>query len=91
MWAFLILATVYLEAYGSCLLFDATPSGTWLGDPDRRPLAVLGFLQDLIAVMAWSAWRCSRSSGCSNQPEQLGRKSRFKGSHLGRRLARRCS
>ena len=44
-WAFLILATVYLEAYGA--LFDPEFHipivGTW---------PILGFAQDFIAVMA---------------------------------------
>ena len=45
-WAFLILATVYLEAYGAlfCTRTFAIPVvGHW---------PVLGFLQDFIAVMA---------------------------------------
>ena len=44
-WAFLILAIVYLEAYGS--LFDPDFAIPFIGH-----WAVLGFLQDLIAVMA---------------------------------------
>ena len=49
-WAFLILATVYLEAYGALFNPDfAIPVvGHW---------AVLGFLQDFIAVMAFFGLR----------------------------------
>ena len=74
MWAFFILATVYLEAYGSLvkLLFDggsfeegehlswAIPIvGTW-------PL--LGFLQDFIAVMALFGLAVFWASGCATRP-----------------------
>src|SRR5512134_286208 len=45
-WAFLILATVYLEAYGALFNpeFHIPIVGTW---------PVLGFLQDFIAMMAF--------------------------------------
>jgi Fe-S oxidoreductase len=75
-WAFVILATVYLEAYGA--LFDphfAIPLiGHW---------AVLGFLQDFIAVMALVSIAVFAAIRFKNSPERLGRKSRFEGSHLG--------
>ncbi len=89
MWAFFILATVYLEAYGSLLklLFDggsfeegehlswAIPIvGTW---------PILGFLQDFIAVMALVGLAVFWAIRLRNQPKQMGRRSRFFGSHLG--------
>ena len=88
-WAFLILATVYLEAYGSLLklLFDggslrrvsigwAIPLvGTW---------PILGFLQDFIAVMALVGLAVFVGHPTARtQPKQIGRRSRFFGSHLG--------
>src|SRR5262245_32955597 len=75
-WAFLILASVYLEAYGS--LFDSDFHipliGTW---------AVLGFAQDFIALMALFGIIAFAVIRLRNAPERLGRRSRFKGSHLG--------
>ncbi len=75
-WAFVILASVYLEAYGA--LFDshfAIPLiGRW---------AVLGFLQDFIALMALAGIITFAIIRLRNSPERLGRQSRFKGSHLG--------
>ena len=74
-WAFLILASVYLEAYGS--LFDPgfhiPLIGTW---------PVLGFAQDFIAVMAFFGIVTFAIIRLRNSPERLGRRSRFKGSHL---------
>ena len=75
-WAFLILATVYLEAYGS--LFQegwAIPVvGTW---------GVLGFAQDFIAVMGLLGIIAFGAIRVKNSPKRLGRQSRFQGSHLG--------
>ncbi|MFL6167197.1 MAG: (Fe-S)-binding protein, partial [Ornithinibacter sp.] len=75
-WAFLILATVYLEAYGS--LFQegwAIPVvGTW---------GVLGFAQDFIAVMGLVGIAVFAAIRVKNSPKRLGRRSRFQGSHLG--------
>jgi Fe-S oxidoreductase len=75
-WAFLILASVYLEAYGS--LFDSDFHipliGTW---------PILGFAQDFIALMAFFGIVAFAVIRLRNSPERLGRKSRFKGSHLG--------
>ena len=74
-WAFLILGTVYIEAYGA--LFDedfAIPViGHW---------PVLGFLQDFIALMALAGITTFAIIRLRNSPERLGRQSRFKGSHL---------
>ena len=75
-WAFIILGSVYVEAYGA--LFDpdfAIPViGQW---------AVLGFLQDFIALMALAGITTFAVIRLRNSPERLGRQSRFKGSHLG--------
>ncbi len=75
-WAFLILATVYLEAYGS--LFQEGFAIPLVGSWD-----LLGFLQDFIAVMAVISLGVFAIIRLKNAPERLGRKSRFKGSHLG--------
>ncbi len=76
MYAFLILASVYVEAYGA--LFDpkfAIPLiGHW---------ALLGFLQDFIAVMCVAGLVVFALIRFKQSPERLGRKSRFKGSHTG--------
>ncbi len=75
-YAFIILATVYLEAYGA--LFDPTFAipliGRW---------AILGFAQDLIAVLALLGIITFALIRLKNSPKRLGRKSRFEGSHLG--------
>jgi Fe-S oxidoreductase len=74
-WAFLILASVYLEAYGT--LFDSDFHiplvGTW---------AVLGFAQDFIALMALFGIIAFAVIRLRQAPERLGRRSRFAGSHL---------
>ncbi|MEV8637212.1 (Fe-S)-binding protein [Streptosporangium sp. NPDC051023] len=82
MWAFFILATVYLEAYGALI------QGAVTGTPDFHiPLigtwAVLGFLQDFIAVAALLGLLAFAVIRVKNSPKKLGRKSRFSGSHLG--------
>ena len=76
MWAFFILATVYLEAYGSLFQegFAIPVVGTW---------GVLGFLQDFIAVMALLGIIVFAVIRLRNSPAKLGRRSRFDGSHLG--------
>ena len=75
-WAFLILSSVYLEAYGA--LFDSDFHipliGTW---------PVLGFAQDFIALMAFFGIAAFAIIRLKNSPKRLGRNSRFKGSHLG--------
>ena len=76
-WAFLILATVYLEAYGVLLVsedFAIPVIGHW---------EVLGFAQDLIAVLALVSLGVFAQIRLKNAPEKLGRRSRFSGSHLG--------
>src|SRR4051794_13267868 len=75
-WAFLILATVYLEAYGALVDpgFAFPVIGHW---------PVLGFLQDFIAVMALLGLATFAAIRFKNAPERLGRRSRFSGSHLG--------
>ncbi|WP_067136010.1 (Fe-S)-binding protein [Microtetraspora malaysiensis] len=82
MWAFFILATVYLEAYGALIqgMITGTPDfhipliGTW---------PVLGFLQDFIAVAALIGLIAFAVIRLKNSPKKLGRDSRFSGSHLG--------
>ncbi|GAA3786934.1 (Fe-S)-binding protein [Sphaerisporangium flaviroseum] len=81
-WAFVILATVYLEAYGALL------QGAITGEPDFHiPLVgtwpVLGFLQDFIAVACVLALGAFAVIRVRNSPKKLGRDSRFSGSHLG--------
>ncbi|MFF4772078.1 (Fe-S)-binding protein [Microtetraspora fusca] len=82
MWAFFILATVYLEAYGALI------QGAITGTPDFHiPLIgtwpVLGFLQDFIAVAALIGLIAFSVIRIKNSPKKLGRGSRFSGSHLG--------
>ncbi|MGI5493412.1 (Fe-S)-binding protein [Microtetraspora malaysiensis] len=82
MWAFFILATVYLEAYGALI------QGAITGKPDFHiPLIgtwpVLGFLQDFIAVAALIGLIAFSVIRLKNSPKKLGRGSRFSGSHLG--------
>ncbi|MEV0752639.1 heterodisulfide reductase-related iron-sulfur binding cluster [Streptosporangium sp. NPDC050280] len=82
MWAFLILATVYLEAYGALI------QGAVTGTPDFHiPLVgtwpILGFLQDFIAVAALLGLIAFAVIRIKNSPKKLGRRSRFFGSHLG--------
>jgi Fe-S oxidoreductase len=75
-WAFVILATVYLEAYGALFVPDfAIPFvGHW---------AVLGFLQDTIAVLCLLSLGVFAVIRLRNQPERKARDSRFYGSHTG--------
>ena len=75
-WAFLILASVYLEAYGS--LFQTGFAIPIIGRWD-----LLGFAQDFIAVMALVGLAVFAAIRLREAPERLGRKSRFEGSHLG--------
>ncbi|MFC4533756.1 (Fe-S)-binding protein [Sphaerisporangium dianthi] len=81
-WAFVILATVYLEAYGALI------QGAVTGTPDFHiPLVgtwpVLGFLQDFIAVACLAGLAAFAAIRVKNSPKKLGRDSRFSGSHLG--------
>nr|BFE84593.1 hypothetical protein GCM10020093_071940 [Planobispora longispora] len=82
MWAFFILATVYLEAYGALI------QGAITGTPDFHiPLIgtwpVLGFLQDFIALACLLGLATFAIIRIKNSPKKLGRGSRFSGSHLG--------
>ncbi|MBB4700245.1 Fe-S oxidoreductase [Sphaerisporangium siamense] len=81
-WAFVILITVYVEAYGALI------QGAITGEPDFHiPLIgtwpVLGFLQDLIAVACVLGLASFAVIRLKNSPKKLGRESRFSGSHLG--------
>ncbi|WP_158888385.1 (Fe-S)-binding protein [Amycolatopsis anabasis] len=75
-WGFVILASVYLEAYGS--LFDhdfhIPIIGRW---------AVLGFLQDFIAVAVFVSLVVFAIIRIRQAPARRARASRFYGSHLG--------
>ena len=75
-WAFVILASVYLEAYGA--LFDKDFHIPLIGH-----WAVLGFAQDLIALLALIGIVTFAVIRIRNSPARLDRRSRFKGSHLG--------
>ncbi len=77
MYAFLILGTVYVEAYG--VLISRNPK--WSFGP-LNAWGPLGFLQDLIAVLCLVGLATFTYIRFKNAPEKLGRKSRFKGSHL---------
>ncbi|HEX3931987.1 MAG TPA: heterodisulfide reductase-related iron-sulfur binding cluster [Nocardioides sp.] len=77
-WAFLILGTVYLEAY--VILLTRDPEWHWFA---FGSWSVLGFVQDFIAVMALAGIAVFWAIRLRNQPKQLGRRSRFFGSHLG--------
>jgi Fe-S oxidoreductase len=75
-WAFLVLLTVYIEAYGA--LFSRTFHIPAIGDSP-----VLGFLQDTIALAALAGIIVFAVIRLRESPERLGRRSRFAGSHLG--------
>jgi Fe-S oxidoreductase len=75
-WAFVILATVYLEAYGA--LFNPRFAIPWVGH-----WAVLGFLQDTIAVLCLISLGVFAVIRIRNAPERKARASRFYGSHTG--------
>ncbi|TDC04886.1 (Fe-S)-binding protein [Nonomuraea longispora] len=82
MWAFFILLTVYVEAYGAII------QGAITGTPDFHiPLigtwGALGFLQDFIAVACLLGLVAFAAIRIKNSPKALGRRSRFSGSHLG--------
>ena len=77
-WAFLILGTVYLEAYA--VLLSRDPEWNWFVFGNW---AVLGFLQDFIAVMCFFGIITFWWIRIVNNPKNQGRKSRFFGSHLG--------
>ncbi|WP_034273623.1 (Fe-S)-binding protein [Haloechinothrix halophila] len=75
-WGFVILATVYLEAYGA--LFDKSFAIPLVGD-----WAALGFLQDFIAVAVFASLVVFTVIRLRQAPERQQRASRFYGSHLG--------
>jgi Fe-S oxidoreductase len=75
-WGFVILASVYLEAYGA--LFDEDFHIPWIGT-----WSVLGFLQDFIAVMVLVSLVAFAIIRVRQAPERKQRKSRFYGSHTG--------
>ena len=83
-WAFLILATVYLEAYGSLLkiLFTGGDGPMDWAIPVVGHWPVLGFAQDFIAMMAFFGIATFVWIRVRNAPKDLGRRSRFFGSHL---------
>ncbi|WP_051792925.1 (Fe-S)-binding protein [Kibdelosporangium aridum] len=75
-WGFVILASVYLEAYGA--LFDEKFAIPFIGH-----WSVLGFLQDFIAVMVAVSLVVFAILRIRQSPERKERKSRFYGSHTG--------
>ena len=77
-WAFLILGTVYLEAFGILFSRNAEWAIPIVGHWD-----LLGFAQDFIAVMALVGIATFAAIRLRENPDKLGRKSRFSGSHLG--------
>jgi Fe-S oxidoreductase len=75
-WAFVILLTVYIEAYGALFdeKFHIPLVGHW---------AALGFLQDFIAVMVLISLAVFAIIRIRQAPERRQRESRFYGSHTG--------
>jgi Fe-S oxidoreductase len=76
MWAFIILASVYLEAYGA--LFDENFAIPLIGKWDA-----LGLLQDFIAVACLAGLAAFSVIRIRQAPERKQRASRFYGSHTG--------
>src|SRR3954462_8316952 len=81
-WAFLILATVYLEAYGALISLAFGADTLAWSIPLVGHWPVLGFLQDFIAMMAFFGILTFVVIRLNNAPKDLGRRSRFFGSHL---------
>ena len=75
MWAFFLLATVYIEA-GVGLIF-----GIDTHIPILQTWGPIGFVQDFIAVMCFLGLVVFSIIRIKNNPAKLDRKSRFKGSH----------
>ena len=75
-WAFVILGSVYDEAYGALFSsdFHIPVIGTW---------PILGFAQDFIAVMCLFGITTFAVLRIQQSPHRLGRKSRFDRSHTG--------
>jgi len=76
MWGFFILATVYLEAYGTLFQpnFHIPIVGRW---------DALGFLQDFIALAVLAGIITFSIIRLRSEPKEYGRQSRFYGSHTG--------
>ncbi|MQY04915.1 (Fe-S)-binding protein [Actinomadura macrotermitis] len=77
MWAFFLLATVYLEA-GVALLF-----GLDKHIPFLQTWGPIGFVQDTIALLCALGLIVFAIIRFKDSPKRLDRKSRFKGSHTG--------
>ena len=75
-WAFLILGSVYVEAYGTLFTFPEAFAIPLIGRWD-----LLGFAQDLIAVLCLVGLGIFSAIRLKNSPAKLGRRSRFEGSH----------
>ncbi|MGQ0624133.1 MAG: (Fe-S)-binding protein [Sporichthyaceae bacterium] len=75
-YAFVVLGTVYVEAYGA--MFDHDFHIPLIGKWEA-----LGFIQDLIAVLCLIGIATFAAIRYQQAPAKLGRKSRFKGSHTG--------
>ncbi|MGC2377026.1 MAG: (Fe-S)-binding protein [Mycobacterium sp.] len=76
MWGFIILLTVYIEAYG--LLFQPNFHIPIIGRWDA-----LGFLQDFIALGVLAGITTFAIIRLRSEPKEYGRSSRFYGSHTG--------
>jgi len=76
MWGFFILATVYVEAYGTLFQnnFHIPIVGRW---------DALGFLQDFIALSVVAGIGTFAIIRLRSEPKEYGRSSRFYGSHTG--------
>src|SRR6201996_2582293 len=76
MWGFFILATVYVEAYGTLFQnnFHIPIVGRW---------DALGFLQDFIALGVLVGIGTFSIIRLRSEPKEYGRSSRFYGSHTG--------
>ncbi|WP_428838989.1 heterodisulfide reductase-related iron-sulfur binding cluster [Mycobacterium kyorinense] len=76
MWAFFVLLTVYIEAYGLLFSphFHIPLVGTW---------DALGFLQDFFVVAVTLGIATFAVIRLKRNPKELGRTSRFYGSHTG--------
>jgi Fe-S oxidoreductase len=76
MWAFILLLTVYIEAYG--LLFSPTFHIPFIGRWDG-----LGFIQDFFIVAVTAGIVTFAVIRIIRNPREIGRSSRFYGSHTG--------
>src|SRR5947209_9290990 len=76
MWGFIILLTVYIEAYGTLFTpnFHIPIVGRW---------DALGFLQDFIALGVLVGITTFSIIRLRSEPKEYGRSSRFYGSHTG--------